>query len=243
MNQHQFLYRNTVFYFIIFFAFALWGFWGSYYSRLTDQPTYHNHLHGLLMTLWCLMLIAQAYLIRNNKRKLHRIIGKGSYLLVVLLTISTLRLIHFRLSPAKDALPDIVLSNFALMFNATIVFVIIYCLAIYFRKDALTHARFMLCTIFPLFTPITDRIIYGNFRWLVQYAPTIDRYPIVPVFGFAFANVILIALSIWDWRKNKRLIFPVVLGILLFYHISVLSFHNLIVWKNLTKWFLSLPLS
>ena len=164
-------------------------------------------------------------------------------MLVPLLIISTLRLIHFRLSPAKTFLPDIVLSNFALMLNATIIFALIYGLAIYYRKDALTHARFMLCTIFPLFTPITDRIIFGNFRWLVQYAPTIDRYPIVPVFGFALANVILIALSIWDWRKNKRLIFPLVLGILLIYHISVLSFHNLIFWKALAKWFLHLPLS
>jgi len=189
------------------------------------------------------MLIAQAYLIRTNKRNLHRIVGKASFVIVPLLIVSTLRLIHFRLSPAKDVLPDIVLSNFALMFNATLVFALIYGLAIYYKKEALTHARFMLCTIFPLFTPITDRIIYGNFRWLVPYAPAIDRYPIVPVFGFALANIILIVLSIWDWRKNKRLIFPVVLGILLFYHTSVLSFHNLIFWKTLAKWFLHLPMS
>lgn len=243
MNINKFLFQRSYLYLLLFFAFALWAFWPSYYSNLEGQESARSHLHGIAMTLWCLMLIGQAYLIRLNKRKLHTWIGKASYILVPFIVLSTLNLTHFSL---KDKLPysDIVFSNLALMLNATLLFVIIYGLAIYHRKDSLTHARYMVATIFPMFTPITDRLIYNNFRFLVDWAPAIGSSPVVPFYGFILANVLVAGLAIWDWRTNRRTdVFPVVLGMLLVYHLSVFLLHKLSIWRTFGEWFLGMHLS
>lgn len=194
------------------------------------------------MTLWVLMLITQAYLIRINKRKIHRYVGWGSYLLVPAVVITTINLVHYRMK--EDPMNDLVLSDLALMINSVIVFVIIYALAIWYKKDSLTHARYMFATIFPMFTPITDRIIYRNVPFLIDWVPQIDGSPIVPVAGFVLADIILIGLLIWDWRSNKRWKeFGLSLALLLVFQFSVLTFHRFEFWQTFGEWFFSLQLS
>ena len=242
MNINKFLFQKSWIYFGLFFAFALWGFWPSYYSDLSRDYSPETHLHGIGMTLWCLMLISQAYLIRTNRRTLHSYVGKASYVLVPFIALSTVNLTHFSL---QDNLPvnAAVSSDLALMLNATLLFLIIYGLAIYYRKDSLTHARYMFCTIFPMFTPITDRIIYNYFRPLVEFAPTIGGSPVVPFYGFLIANMIVGGLAIWDWRSNNRKdVFLPVLGMLLLYHLSVFTFHLIPAWNNFGEWFLGLKI-
>lgn len=242
MNINKFLFQRSWIYFTLFFAFALWAFWPGYYSDVTRDYSLQTHLHGIGMTFWCLMLISQAYLIRIKKRNLHSYIGKASYVLVPFIVVSTLILTHFSLSD-NTPYDSGVFSSLALMLNATFLFVMIYGLAIYYRKDSLTHARYMFCTIFPMFTPITDRIIYINFRPLVEYAPTLDGSPIVPFFGFLLANLIVGGLAIWDWRSNNRKdAFLIVLGMLIFYHLSVFTFHLIPAWRVFGEWFLGMPL-
>lgn len=238
MNINKFLFQKSWIYFALFFGFALWGFWPSYYSDVSRDYSLQTHLHGIGMTLWCLMLISQAYLIKINKRTIHSYVGKASYVLVPFIVLSTVVLTYSSLYD-KTPYDSGVFSDLALMLNATLLFIIIYGLAIYYRKHSLTHARYMFCTIFPMFTPITDRIIYNYFRPLVEFAPTIDGSPIVPFFGFLLANLIVAGLAIWDWKSNKRKdVFPVILGMLILYHISVFTFHLILAWRSFGKWFL-----
>ena len=80
------LYRNSIFVFAVFFTLVTWGFWSTYYSNPLEMVALGNsltavHLHGAGMTLWCVMLVSQAYLIRTNRRDLHRMIGRSSYVL------------------------------------------------------------------------------------------------------------------------------------------------------------------
>jgi hypothetical protein len=58
------------------------------------------------------------------------------------------------------------------------------------------------------------------------------------------ADLLLLALALWDWRANRRVtVFPVALGVLLVYHTSVLTLHRVPLWNSFCVWFLSLPLS
>lgn len=242
-NPDRSLHRNAVFGFVAFFAFALWAFWPSYFSHVTDQPEVRFHTHGIAMTLWCVMLITEAYLIRTNQRALHRQIGKASYALVPLLVAATINLIHFRMK-GGGTLPAIGLFQLALMVNAAVAFLVIYALAMYHRHEPLLHARYMVCTVFPLFTPVTDRLIYGNWPSLATLVPTLDRVPLVQILGFAVADVILVALVVWDWRGKRRInAFAIALAIVATYQASVLTLYRFDFWRTFGDWFRALPLS
>lgn len=243
MNINQFLYQRSAVYLIGFFAFALLAFWGSYYSLPGNPMSFYVHFHGIFMTFWCLILIAQALLIRFKKYHLHQLLGKASYLIFPILVISTILLIHATLR--KSEMVDLgTYLSMALMVNATIVLVIIYGLGMIFRKDRFTHARYMVCTIFPMFTPLTDRIIYNYIPGLVNFAPKLEGFPVVPFFGFLLADLIVIGLAIWDWKTHKRKdVFLIVLGLLLVYHVSLFTFYKFSAWRLFSAWFFGLDLT
>lgn len=236
MKLEKAIFNKSYIWFTLFFLMVMLAFWFTYFMRILDQENYRMHLHGMALILWCLMLISQAYLIRVNKRALHRQIGKFSYLLVPFMLFTTIDLLRFKL----HGLPTLGTMDFffvALVINALIAYVIFYGLAIYFRKQSNLHARFMVCTAFPMFTPATDRIIYIFIKPLVQYLPTIEGNPIAPVAGFLLADLLLVGLCIWDWKSHKRLtVFPFALVILLLYHYSVLNFHQFEFWRAFSVW-------
>ncbi len=238
-----FLYDKSVFAFVVFFAIALWAFWTSYYGKLTEDMAAAKHLHGIAMTLWCLMLIGQALLIRLKKNKLHKFTGKLAYVIAPLIVITGA---HLAQITVHDMEPGTSLYYYwiALMFISLIVFAVLYGLSMWYRKNPLTHARYMVCTIFPLFTPITDRLIYKYFQELIPIVPVLEGMPLVQLIGFALADTLLITLLIWDWRAHKRLdVFPVVMLAMGLFQLAVLTFYKFSFWRTIGDWIMSLPLS
>jgi len=240
LNLEKSLYQKSYLYFLAFFLFMVWGFWITYFTRILDQENYRMHLHGAVLILWCLMLIVQPYLIRTKNVGTHKKIGKFSYVLVPFILFTTIDLLKFRL-PDGIEISHAASYFVSLLLNALVVFVILYGLAIYHRRKGTLHARYMLCTAFSMFTPITDRIISIHFPSLLRYVPTVDGNPIAPVYGFALADIILIGLSIWDWRSHRRWnVFPFVLLLLTGYHFSVLNFYKYPFWVKFCEWFLNI---
>jgi uncharacterized membrane protein YozB (DUF420 family) len=236
------LYRFGLQFFAVFSLAMLVAFWPSYFSRLDSQPSIHPHAHGLTMTLWVALLISQAWLIRSSKRSTHRTLGVLSYVLVPALVLAALAFLHFRLRPVS-VLDDSALYFTALVVNALVAFLLLYGLAMWFRREPAVHARFMIATLFPLFTPVTDRLIGRYVPAIVPLVPRIGGSPVLPTAGFLLADVLLVALSVWDWRTNKRRVFPVALVVLVLYHASVLTFHQFDFWRRFAAWFVALPLS
>lgn len=223
--------------FIGFLLFAIIGFWNSYFTKILDQENYRMHTHGIAILLWLILLIVQPYLIRTKRTGLHKKIGVFSYLLVPVLVLTTLDLLKFKL-PETGPLGNINSFFIALVVNALIAFLIFYGLAIYHKRNANLHARYMICTAFPMFTPITDRIIGNHFPSLLAYVPNIDGMPVAPVIGFLMADVLLVGLCVWDWRANKRWnVFPFALLVLTCYHFSVLNFYKYSFWQSICEWF------
>jgi hypothetical protein len=247
MRADGVLHRHTPRFFAAFLLFMFWAFWPSYFARLFEQPDFRFHLHGVALTLWCVMLVLQAQLIRTQRRALHKQIGKLSYVLAPAVIAITIGFVHYRMAgavPSMGRLPSGALHSLALMLNAVAAFALFYGLAIYYRRDWQRHARWMLCTVFPLFTPVTDRLIAAHAPSLIALMPRIEGRPILPVAGFLLADLILGALALWDWRANKRTdVFPIALGAMLLYHVSVLTLHRVPAWHAFCSWFLSLPLS
>ncbi len=239
MKLERALFQKSHFYFIGFSFLMLVAFWLSYFSKLLDQENYRMHLHGSIMILWCVLLISQAYLIRAKKFKLHRIFGKASYFLVALIAFSTIDLFKFRLSELSQlSAGDYLATSSVLM--ALFTFLIFYGLAIYYKKKLTIHARFMICTVFALFTAVIDRILYFYFPFVGQFMPNVDG-PVMQVVGLTLGDILLVLLSIWDWRSHRRFdVFPIALAIHLVYHYAVLNFYKFEFWRIFSDWFYSL---
>lgn len=236
MKLENTLFQKSYLYFIAFFLLVLAAFWFTYFTRIAEQENYRMHLHGITLILWCLMLISQAYLIRAKRHALHRTIGKFSYVLVPAMVFTTIDLLQYQLQK-QDVFGSTEFFFVALVVNALIAFVIYYGLAMFYRKKPMIHARYMVCTMFPMLTPATDRIIYIFFPSLIPHLPIIDGRPIAPVVGFLIADLILLGLSIWDGRSHRRWnVFPLALLVLMLYHYSVLNFHRFDFWQSFCRW-------
>jgi hypothetical protein len=238
------LYHFGVRLFAGFTLAMLVAFWPSYFSRLAEQPSSHHHAHGLAMSLWLVLLIAQASLMRAGNRALHRRLGLLSFLLVPVIVIVTLRFVHYTL----QEVPRLGASASALFFLALVVmtlvvFVVLFALAMLYRKQPALHARFMVATLFPLFPPVTDRLIGRYLPAIIDSMPRIGGGPIVQCAGFAIADAILVGLSIWDWQANRRRVFPVALAIVVAGQTAILTLHRFAFWQAFGPWFVALPLS
>lgn len=241
MKLDAFLNKRVFIALIIFLLAALTAFWPGYFGRILAPLDSHLHRHGIAMTLWCVMLIAQALLIRSRQQATHRLVGKLSYVLVPVMAFTSFDLvIHSFVGTAELQIYHFYF--IALSVNSILAFLLIYALAIYYRKNAAMHARFMISTIFPLFTPITDRLIFRFFRELIPYAPRIGNSPIVPFFGFALAELFLLILILWDWKSTRKpYAFLSAFGITFIYHFSVMHFYEYGFWQSFCRWFLQLP--
>jgi len=242
------LYRNTILFFATFYALVLWGFWNRYYSNPLQVSNLLVQLHGFAMTLWCVMLIAQAYLIRTSRRALHRLIGKTSYVLAPLNVVLQIAVIRSTV-PAHPELFDkgmISAPGFVFLSLSIVgasVFAVLYGLAIFFRRTPALHARYMACTALPILAAATDRIVFFYFAKTAERLPKVAGTPYAPFVAWAMADLTLMTLVVWDWTSHRRLnVFPLVLLALLAYQVFTVNAHQVSLWRTFCQWFLGYPL-
>jgi hypothetical protein len=228
--------------FSVFTLAMVVAFWPSYFSRLADQPSVHHHAHGIAMTAWLALLVAQASLMRGGNRALHRRLGLVSYVLVPVIVVVTLRFVHYTVREAPE-LGDYGLFFLALVVLTLVTFVTLFALAMVYRSQPAVHARFMVSTLFPLFPPVTDRLIARFAPSIIDWMPRIGGAEILQCAGFAIADAILAGLAIWDWRKNDRRVFLVALVIVVAGQAAILNAHRVGVWQAFGPWFVALPLT
>ena len=145
------VYRNAVFFFAAILLAAFWGFWPRYFSNPLRVSDYYLHVHGIALTLWCVMLVAQGYLVRSDRRAIHRQLGKLSYVLAPIVFLSTLGVIHH--GNQGGAATDRELLLIGITLNNVLLFGITAGLGIYHRREPTIHARYMLCTPLPMVRP------------------------------------------------------------------------------------------
>jgi hypothetical protein len=218
------------------------AFWPSYFSRLADQPSLHHHAHGFAMTAWLALLIAQASLMRSGNRALHRRLGLVSYGLVPIIVVVTLRFVHYTVREVPD-LGDYGLFFLALVVFTLVTFVTLYALAMLYRAQPAVHARFMVSTLFPLFPPVTDRLLARFAPSVLGWVPRIGGGEILQVAGFVIADAILVGLAIWDLQRNRRRVFLVALAIVVAGQLAIMNAHRFGPWQAFGPWFVGLPLT
>jgi len=187
-------------------AIAL-GFGKSFYLRsvFTDRPLpMHLIVHGVIMTAWYLLFLAQATLVNIERRDLHRKLGIAGIVLAVGVVV-TGTLVNLELIPRRQALgqlssPEELSGAIGFVLaglGGVLPFVALIALAVWLRRKPAVHKRLMfwafVWTIGPAFTDV--RPLGKVLDSLV--APYLPFFP-ADLFWLA-------ALMAYDWKTLRRI--------------------------------------
>jgi hypothetical protein len=143
------VYRNTSIFIFLILVGVQWGFYESYTSQF---PNFKNatpviHIHGALLMVWMLLLIAQPLLIHYGKAQLHRSIGKTSWLLGPAIIVFMFLIGKGAFARAVGTVTEHEnLAFIVLDMRGLFSFALFWCLAMLNRKNAHTHMRYMIAT-------------------------------------------------------------------------------------------------
>jgi hypothetical protein len=174
-------------------AFA--GFARTYYLKpWFDSPELPSliHVHGVVMTLWVLLFVAQVVLVAKGRVDLHRRLGiAGAVLAVVVVILGILTAINGARRGVPVGAPPLIFM--AITMSVVVVFAIFVAVALHYRKRSDYHKRLMVLATLTVLQPGVARI-------------AIDTTGIFhPLFFFALTDVLLLAFIAWDTWRNRRL--------------------------------------
>jgi hypothetical protein len=207
-------YHLAPLYFSLLLLTALVGFYPSFYSRMGEARVVHQ-FHGAIATLWLLMLISQAWLVRARRLPLHRLMGRLSVVLALLFVVSGLMIVHDMLSNdsgfSKAFGPRLAFIDL----SSILYFAFAYGMAIHYRRDMGLHARFMASTALPLLPPALARVLGSHIL------PDGSSFDMALHLAFACAELVVLALLLDDRRRGKlRAPYLILLAVLLVQHAS-----------------------
>lgn len=216
-------------------ALAIAAFWPRYLSRSFADIDVLTHLHALAMTAWCGLLIAQPFLIRGERRSLHRALGRLSYGLVPFLLAVSLLLAHSRFRVLDDATFAVEAPFLYLPLSSIAVFGLSYGLAVAWRRKPALHARFMVCTALTLVDPVVGRL-------MAFYLPPFESSLTYQAITFVGVDVVVLALLLRDPRE-LRWAFGVMLAAFLPVQVLWFTWVQSDGWRVFAHWFRTLPLT
>ncbi len=233
--MNKILFPGLAWLLLLLIPITFWGFYPSYFAKLFSVQLVY-HAHAFFMILWVAMAITQPFLIRQKKTKLHKAIGKTSYLIMPMLFISSYIVIRHTYysfigtqaagleAGASKLAMEKIYSDAAAYIMIGVVYIIwlfvFYVLAVINRKKMLNHATYMFAAILTLLGPTVDRIIYqitmyfgGSFNMFVE--------------NTVFVFILLILAGLIFYQKSKEIsIKPAVIA-LSTYISGIIAYHLL----------------
>jgi hypothetical protein len=224
------MFKQAIFYFVALFIIVIIGFWKSYFSQLFGDISFAQHFHAIIMSLWCLLLISQAWLMRAGHRRVHRELGKVAFLLGPLVAIAAFYVaFDFIAKPPQPYKEGVLAIHWFGLFLA-VLFVVLFVLAMYYRKTPKLHARYMISTALVFLIPGLGRAIGVVFSNLGLPAPNFFLVMCVPA-------LIGLSLIYMDWKKHTDLTpFSLFTGAWVFNMIMFKALPSASWWNDFTVW-------
>lgn len=154
-----------------------------------------------------LLLIIQPWLYRSGNMKLHRALGKTSFLLVPLIFVSSFNMIQLMLINKENYPPVIPYQLAFIDFTVLPLFVLFYSLAIIHRKNVQLHARYMVCTIIGPLIPALTRMLF--------IIPAVDSFDKSLNISYVIMEIVILIL-LYDDRRFGKIRLPYLMALLIF---------------------------
>jgi hypothetical protein len=192
------------------------GFYASYFSRLSVGMDSIYHVHAVFMLIWVAMAIVQPWLIARKNTRLHKRIGKASYVIMPLVLLSgylVIRHTYYKQIAQKaeeasrglaELSPNDIRAQAAAITMIGCVYLawlaVFYILAIVHRKKMVYHGTYMFGATLTILGPTTDRLIYNT---LAAFGLPYTFFAEHVVFFFIIA--VMAGLLYFQWRNRKSI--------------------------------------
>lgn len=125
-----------------------------------------HHFHGVVMLLWMAFLVVQPWLIARKKHRIHKAIGKMSFVIAPILMFSIFLVSRETFHANLKALPTLTdaVAIISLSIPAIIIFGIFYGLAIANKTRTYYHMRYMIGTGLLMMGPGLGRGLIVYFK-------------------------------------------------------------------------------
>lgn len=175
---------------------VLAGFARTYYLKplfsTPDLPNRIVHLHGIIMTSWVILFVAQVSLVATRRTRVHQRLGiLGGVLAALVVIVGILTALY---AAARGATPGPPALSFLIIpFGDMVIFATLIGLALYYRRKLDIHKRLMLLAAINLLTPAIARI---PLSFITNGGPFAF---------FGLTDLIVIACVALDTTKHRRL--------------------------------------
>lgn len=154
-------FRHAHYWLLLLFPLTALAFWPSYFSDMRGASIAF-HVHGLTASLWLALLALQSLSIHQRRNELHRRLGYASLALFPLFTVGGLMVMQtmgVKFAEGADPFYSVLAAKLNAIDAVSVVGVAyLYFMALKTRRKVHPHARYMLGTVFFLFSPIVSRL-------------------------------------------------------------------------------------
>lgn len=181
-------YKNIGYVFLLFIPLTFLGFYKTYYilsPEFEGTVDMSTHIHATMASLWITLLIVQPFLIRYKQFKLHKMLGKVSYLVFSALILSFIP--QMIKEYGKGLLP--LNAGFDIL-----LLLLFFILAVKNKNKVALHMRYMIAIALIFVGPTVGRILI-----FFLDLPHLGAFQL----PYLLVISILLGLIFWD-RKNKR---------------------------------------
>jgi hypothetical protein len=226
-------YANSPYYLTLALLCAVVGFFPSYFARLGSTDLVH-HFHGVMASLWMIMLVVQSWFMKTGLVAQHRALGKLSLVIAPAFVISGILMVHTMVS-SDDGFSKAFGPRLAFLDLTTMLyFAVAYLSALYFRRNVQLHARFMSSTAILVLPPALSRLI-GNL------VPGISSFEQAGHGAYFVCEIVVAMLIVNDLRHGSiRAPYLILMIVLVIQQISFVLLPSFSTWNVVTTWFASI---
>jgi hypothetical protein len=205
-------YKNLGYYFLILLVFVALGFYYPYFSLFPQfkSVTIIIHIHAIALFVWLLILMVQPLLIRYQKYRAHRMLGKFTYFLLPIVIFSMVGVIR---QGYLEGLNEKMTSTQSLKAQFTntagiFTFLFYYFMAInnILKGKVDLHMRYMICLFLEFVPPTFGRTLgyWLNIRQIYTYSIAL------------LLSAIILVLLIMSDKKRKLNYSPYIVALSLY---------------------------
>jgi hypothetical protein len=217
---------------LAFLLIVLAGFARSYYAAgwfgAPPLPSALVHVHGVLMTAWVLLFIAQVRLIASKRIRVHQRLGFAGVGLAALIVATgipvALRAAKYGSTSTPPDVPP--LAFLAVPLTDLVMFALLFGAAIYYRRRPAAHKTLMLLTAINFLPPAIARI------------PVASLQALGPLWFFGVPTILAALCLALDARRHGRVNRVFLIGTVLLFasYVGRLALMTTGPWLRFAEW-------